>query len=82
MLPETAITGYLSQDSKTNWRLPGRPIDRHFQGKDPRGFAESVPGESTKHFCDLAKQLQIYLTIPLLEIDESPAAANDVVGSR
>ncbi|HKD36336.1 MAG TPA: nitrilase-related carbon-nitrogen hydrolase, partial [Pirellulales bacterium] len=28
VLPEAAVTGYLSQDLKTNWRLPGKPIDR------------------------------------------------------
>lgn len=71
VLPETAITGYLSQDLRTNWNVAGRPIERHFRSKDPTAFAEPVPGQSTKHFCELAKQLQIYLTIPLLEIDES-----------
>src|SRR5215216_2976770 len=35
VLPETSITGYLSQDLKTNWQLPGRPIEKPFQGKDP-----------------------------------------------
>ena len=25
VLPETAITGYISQDLRTNWHLPGRP---------------------------------------------------------
>ena len=28
-----------------------------------------MPGPSTKHFCALAKELGIYLTIPLLEVD-------------
>ena len=69
VLPETAITGYLSQDLKTNWNVPGMPLDIRFNGKDPRDFAEPVPGPSTKHFCALAKELGIYLTIPLLEVD-------------
>jgi predicted amidohydrolase len=69
VLPETAITGYLSQDLKTNWHIKGMPIEPRFQGKDPDGFAEAVPGPSTKHFCALAKELDIYLTIPLLEVD-------------
>ena len=69
VLPETAITGYLSQDLRTNWRLKNWPIEQVFQGKDPLPHAETVPGPSTDHFCDLAKQLKIYLTIPLLEID-------------
>jgi predicted amidohydrolase len=69
VLPETAITGYLSQDLKTNWNVPGMPLDIRFNGKDPKDFAEPVPGPSTKHFCALAKELDIYLTIPLLEVD-------------
>jgi predicted amidohydrolase len=71
VLPETAITGYLSEDLRTNWHVLGRPKENRFRSKDPTEFAEKVPGESTKHFCELAKQLQIYLTIPLLEIDDS-----------
>ena len=69
VLPEMAITGYLSQDLKTNWHVKGKPLARVFVGKDPREFAESVPGPSTRHFCQLAKDLGIYLTIPLLEVD-------------
>src|SRR4051794_29217675 len=38
VLPETAITGYLSQDLKTNWHVKGMPIDPRFTGKDPAGF--------------------------------------------
>lgn len=70
VLPETSITGYLSQDLKTNWQLKDWPIEQVFQGKNPLPHAETVPGTSTDHFCDLAKQLKIYLTIPLLEIDK------------
>src|SRR3954466_16227725 len=61
VLPEAAITGYLSQDLKTNWRIPGWPIEAAFAGKDPAGFAEPVPGPSTEHFGALAKKLGIYL---------------------
>src|SRR5262245_37687037 len=63
VLPEAAITGYLSQDLKTNWHVEGRPIET-FEGLDPADYAEPVPGASTKHFCALAKELGIYLTIP------------------
>src|SRR5215218_10088534 len=35
VLPEAAITGYLSQDLKTNWHLPGWPIEKAFVAKDP-----------------------------------------------
>jgi predicted amidohydrolase len=75
VLPETAITGYLSQDLKTNWHVKGMSIEPKFEGKDPDGFAEAVPGASTKHFCALAKELGIYLTIPLLEVDRAKGKA-------
>lgn len=69
VLPETAITGYLSQDLKTNWHLAGWPIEKSFVGKDPAPFAETVPGPSTEHFCGLAQRLGVYITVPLLEVD-------------
>src|SRR5436309_602929 len=68
VLPETAVTGYLSQDLKTNWHVKGMPIEPRFGGKDPKDFAEPVPGPSTRHFCALAKECGVYLTIPLLEV--------------
>jgi predicted amidohydrolase len=69
VLPEAAVTGYLSQDLRTNWRLKGWPIDKVFEGKDPLPFAESVPGPSTDHFAALAKRLGVYITVPLVEVD-------------
>jgi predicted amidohydrolase len=69
VLPEAAVTGYLSQDLKTNWRVPGRPIEKAFAGKDPASFAETVPGPSTDHFCAVAKRLGVYVTVPLLEVE-------------
>jgi predicted amidohydrolase len=75
VLPEAAITGYLSQDLKTNWHIRGKPIEAAFEGRDPGEAAETVPGPSTAHFCALAKELRIYLTIPLLErVGDLPAA--------
>lgn len=69
VLPETAITGYLSQDLRTNWHLAGWPIEPAFAGKDPAPFAEAVPGPSTEHFAALAKKLGVYITVPLLEVE-------------
>ena len=66
--PEAAVTGYLSQDLRTNWHVKGRPIEDVYRGKDPRRFAESVPGPSTNHFAALAKRLGVYVTVPLLEV--------------
>src|SRR5258706_953776 len=71
VLPEAAITGYLSQDLKTNWRLAGWPIEKAFVGKDPAPFAETVPGPSTDHFAALAKQLGVYITVPLVEVERA-----------
>ena len=48
-------------------------LDRSFRGRDPRRVAQSVPGPATEHFCALAKELRIYLTIPLVErVDHRP----------
>jgi len=69
VLPEAAITGYLSQDLRTNWQLKGWPIDRSFSGRDPSDYAETVPGPSTKKFGALAKRLGVYVTVPFVEID-------------
>ena len=77
VLPEAAVTGYLSQDLKTNWRLKGKPIDATFKGKDPLPFAETVPGPSTDHFCELAKRLHVYITVPLVEKERESAAKSD-----
>jgi predicted amidohydrolase len=73
VLPEAAVTGYLSQDVRANWRLKGRPIERVYEGKDPLPFAETVPGPSTDHFAALATKLGVYITVPLVEVDPTPA---------
>jgi predicted amidohydrolase len=80
VLPEAAVTGYLSQDLRTNWRLKNWPIENVFQGKDPLPFAEPVPGPSTDHFAGVAKRLGVYITVPLVEVDRGPVpkSANDV----
>lgn len=71
VLPETAITGYLSQDLKTTWHVPGRPKDDAFpHGRDPHGAAEAVPGTSTRLLGALAAHWGIWLTAPLVEVVE------------
>src|SRR5438132_12352466 len=78
VLPEAAITGYVSQDLRRNWHVTGRPLEHSFVGQDPAASAETVPGESTRHFCALARELQVYVTIPLLERSgDLPPPAND-----
>lgn len=70
VLPEAAVTGYLPFDLRTTWQLDGHAITEGLTGRDPRSLAETVPGESTRYFSSLASQLQIYLTVPLVEIDK------------
>lgn len=77
VLPETSITGYLSQDLKTNWHIKGKPIETEFRGKDPADFAEPVPGPSTRHFAKLAEKLGVYITVPLLEVSPSSAPGKE-----
>ena len=69
VLPETAITGYMSSDIKTAWHAPGRQLSEDLKGVDPKDAAEAVPGPSTKFFAPIADARGIYLTVPLLEVD-------------
>jgi predicted amidohydrolase len=74
VLPELAIPGYVSQDHKINWHVPGKPLDSKFKGRHPDQVAETVPGPSTEQFTALAARLKIYLTIPLLEVERKDGA--------
>lgn len=80
VLPEAAITGYLSQDLRVNWRLAGWPMEDKFLGKDPKGAAETIPGPSTRAFAEVSKRLGIYITVPLVETTggENPKYFNSV----
>lgn len=69
VLPETAVTGYLADDLKQAWQLPGRELSPGLTGVDPREAAEAVPGPSCEFFGKLAAELGVYVTVPLLEID-------------
>lgn len=71
VLPETAITGYMSHDLKKTWQTDGRKPSEGLEGVDPKDAAEAVPGPSTELFGKLAKELGIYLTVPLVEADAS-----------
>ena len=69
VLPETAITGYMPIDLKKTWQVNNLELSAGLEGVSPKDAAETVPGESTKVFGALAKELGIYLTVPILEID-------------
>jgi predicted amidohydrolase len=68
VLPEAAIPAYMSHDIRLAWRLAGRPISSGLQGVSPQSVAETVPGDSTRFFGDLSKELQIYVTVPIVEV--------------
>eukprot|EP00928_Gymnodinium_smaydae_P031020 TRINITY_DN22909_c0_g1_i1.p1 TRINITY_DN22909_c0_g1~~TRINITY_DN22909_c0_g1_i1.p1 ORF type:complete len:409 (+),score=32.68 TRINITY_DN22909_c0_g1_i1:58-1284(+) len=70
VLPETSVTGYLSQDLQTNWGLSGRP-QSFPRALDPTEYAEQRNGPSTKRLASLARELKIYLTVPYLEVDKN-----------
>jgi predicted amidohydrolase len=70
VLPEAAITGYCDYDLKRLWQVDHRKlVDATLTGVDPKDVAETVPGPSTRELSTLARQLGIYLTVPLVEID-------------
>ncbi len=69
VLPETAITGYMPIDLKKTWQVGKAELSPNLEGINPADAAEQVPGESTRAFGELAKELGIYLTVPLLEVD-------------
>ncbi len=70
VMPEAAVTGYLSQDLRTNWRLPGWPLNEDFhRGRSPAGIAQTVPGPTTECFGALAWELGIYLVVTCVEVE-------------
>jgi predicted amidohydrolase len=68
VLPEAAIPAYMNHDIRLTWQVGGRRVSRELQGRSPKSVAETVPGESTRAFGDLAKELGIYVTVPLVEV--------------
>lgn len=69
VLPETAISSYMSHDIRLTWQLPNRAVSEGLVGRSPADVAETVPGPSTEQFAALAKELGIYLTVPIVEVD-------------
>ena len=59
----------MSHDIRLTWQVDARPISPGLEGVDPKAVAETVPGESTRLFGALAKELGVYLTVPLVEFD-------------
>ena len=67
VLPETAITSYMSHYIRRTWQVDKREITAGLIGVSPEELAETVPGESTQVFGKLAKELGVYLTVPIIE---------------
>lgn len=87
VLPEACLTGYMSEDLCKSWHKPGRPLrkshtsGRTFEALDPAGHAEPVPGALTQQFCELARELGVYITVPFVEkasMGETPAFFNTI----
>jgi predicted amidohydrolase len=69
VLPEAAISGYMSHDIRLAWQVKGKKMSNGLQGVSPSEIAETVPGESSRRFGGLAKELSIYLSVPIVEFD-------------
>ena len=69
VLPEAAVTGYLTDDIETAWQVGDRALSEGLKGADPKDAAETVPGPSTEFFGKLADQYGVYVTVPLVEVD-------------
>ncbi|MCG3132666.1 MAG: Formamidase [Phycisphaerae bacterium] len=69
VLPETAVTGYMSSDLARTWQTDGRRVSAGLEGVDPQGVAETIPGPSTQFFSKVVRDLGVYLTVPMLEVD-------------
>jgi predicted amidohydrolase len=71
VLPETAVQGYLTYDIHTGWFAEGFHSTEGIKDVPARSAAEEVPGPSTDYFRQLSKELGIYLTVPILEVEKS-----------
>lgn len=69
VLPETAVTGYMSHDITTTWQVGEYPVTAGLTGRDPSEAAETVPGPSTEAFAVLSDAHDCYITVPILEVD-------------
>jgi predicted amidohydrolase len=69
VLPETANPGYMSWNIQTTWQVGNRKLTQGLRGISPDRVAETIPGDSTRFFGPIAKELAIYLTVPIIEID-------------
>jgi predicted amidohydrolase len=68
VMPETAVPGYMSANHQVTWRDPvRRPNPGDGWSLVEAGVAEMVPGESTRFFGELAKELGIHVVVAIVE---------------
>jgi len=60
----------MSHDVRLTWQAEGGRLTAGLQGVSAKEVAEKVPGPSTRELGMWAKELGIYLTVPLLEIEK------------
>jgi predicted amidohydrolase len=66
VLPECAVSGYFDPLEDRKWSSKAEPGENELPVS---AIAEHIPGESTRFFSALAKELSIYVTVPLAEAD-------------
>src|SRR6185295_11061141 len=66
VLPECAVSGYFDPLEDRKWSSNAEPGENELPVS---AIAERIPGESTRFFSALAKELSIYVTVPLAEAD-------------
>jgi predicted amidohydrolase len=67
VLPETAVTGYMSYDLRTTWQTGGRELSQGLNGLSPKEFAE-ISHRSAEAFRQFGLGT-VFRTVPFLEID-------------
>jgi predicted amidohydrolase len=67
VLPETAVTGYMSYDIRTTWQADVRELSEDLNGKNPKEFAE-ISHRSAEAFRQYGLGT-VFRTVPFLEID-------------
>jgi predicted amidohydrolase len=67
VLPECAVHGYMDPAAGRVWRRSSAPAE---DGPAVETVAEPVPGASTHYFGRLARELGVYLVVPLVEVDD------------
>jgi predicted amidohydrolase len=65
VMPETAVQGYASQNHRTVWARPDFP--NITTEKSLAGFAETVPGDSTRAFGAVSKEFGCHIAVALAE---------------